>query len=342
MPARAFRHQDKLGSIKVCLLIHLVFSKLCHNDSSFLACEGRALGPAPLGLKLIVFGTFGFASEFFQPSVPQKVLCEWSSKKSSDDAVRLLPANVCPQPISPDVFVSEMGFSAIGLCTQAVNAAPLSLVKGLVTYWHDIHQVIKHSDCPTIPPPLKSDKKDGKLCRRAGICVCNNPSLVKLHQKWSRTLRVQLAKGMPGNKAYSRGGLVLEFFPTGRPDNASTWCAMPAINLTTLVGSVMLLQELSCDLAFVRAALEDGKRVLGPLTDDPDLGCRLLFQFLSMFDKKQPWSLRLWLTTLSTSKLRGLRNSHLSWDPNRLQSQASRIFGTSPRPNLQSGRHNFW
>jgi hypothetical protein len=117
------------------------------------------------------------------------------------------------------------------------------------------------------------------------MCVCKRPKLVGFFEAWRKVLKAGLTKGSALRAAYDAGTLVLQF----RFQSTSLWCAMPSINLTTLIGSFLKLCPDSDD-AFARMAAEIGNMALEIDFDGSDrgLGCASVLQEFSVWDLDVP------------------------------------------------------
>jgi hypothetical protein len=137
-----------------------------------------------------------------------------------------------------------------------------------------------------IPKALK--RKIRTDCARVGMCICNKRPLVDCFLSLRHKLHIGLAPKGPLRSTYELGSLILKFEPATDQATDIVWAAMPTTNLTTMLGSVMLLDPDEDD-TWARVQLESGLVALQIKHDDAELGCRRTFLFLDSFDLHNAW-----------------------------------------------------
>ena len=159
-------------------------------------------------------------------------------------------------------------------------------------YWVRLLKPIKHDECPEVP---MIKKKATYKCREFQMCVCGKDQLVSFAYTWQKTVRPFLRPSMQLRAVYDRGGLVFQFCSLGQHP---LWMAMPTINLTTLVGTVLQLQEVDLSDMAARMCREQGFCLLEMLVEHLTLGSYILHKFMDMFDHARPCEVVAWQTVV--------------------------------------------
>ena len=194
-----------------------------------------------------------------------------ANKNSSDVSLAQFPRELLqPAPTNSAVLHIAWSCPAISMARLVLAGTDSSLVSKLQQEWTRLHAVHTTADAEPIGKVPSMETK----CYKVGMCICSDSSakLRAIVHQWQLVARGALDKKGAVRELYNQGAALMQI-----ESSATTlWFCLGSLNLTSLEGSLMLL-ELLDDPLTQRLAQVAGAVALQLMTDSETVGCMSLY-----------------------------------------------------------------